>query len=411
MKKQLTQLIKSIIISGICFLTLPDISAQTLNCVDPALINPNIFCITLYSPVCGCDGITYSNACEAQNYAGVTHYTAGPCLPGCDASFTFSPDAAGLGYQFHSNQSNSTGTLNALSWDFGDGHTSNLPNPHHVYNAAGSYVVCLTVTGSIGSAQCTATECDTIIVSGSGSCIDLTLIDPSIACPAVIDPVCGCDGIEYTNSCIARHRHGVSTFTLGSCNGNPCQALFNFSHTSNNQGVQFHNQSVPASAFLFTSAWDFGDGTTSALNNPLHVYSTAGTYYVCLTITYQVSPTGFTCTDTYCDSIKVGPATLPCQANFTYSYGIVPPTVFFTDNSIGPVHSWRWDFGDGTTSSLPNPTHIFPSAGAYMVCLTITRATTPLGPICIDTYCDTVLAPGCVDSNLNRSYGCLSSDL
>ena len=49
-------------------------------CVDSSLINDSIVCYEIYSPVCGCDGITYPNDCYADRL-GVTSYVAGEC---CD---------------------------------------------------------------------------------------------------------------------------------------------------------------------------------------------------------------------------------------------------------------------------------------------------------------------------------------
>lgn len=55
---------------------------NTTECVDPSLIDSTKAIITLYDPVCGCNGETYSNSAAAEVYGGVTSYTKGPCATG-----------------------------------------------------------------------------------------------------------------------------------------------------------------------------------------------------------------------------------------------------------------------------------------------------------------------------------------
>jgi hypothetical protein len=71
---------KSIIASMSALLLFLNINAvQAQNCIDSSLIDPNGICFDVYMPVCGCNGITYSNSCYAEILGGVIDFTPGPC--------------------------------------------------------------------------------------------------------------------------------------------------------------------------------------------------------------------------------------------------------------------------------------------------------------------------------------------
>ena len=61
-------------------------------------------------------------------------------------------------------------------------------------------------------------------------------------------------------------------------------------------------------------------------------------------------------------------------ANFTATpvSGTAPLTVNFTSTSSGTIDTYAWDFGDGTTSTVPNPSKVFSTPGTYSVVLTVT---------------------------------------
>jgi beta propeller repeat protein len=115
--------------------------------------------------------------------------------------------------------------------------------------------------------------------------------------------------------------------------------------------------------------WSFGDGKTSTVQNPTHKYSKVGRYTVSLTATNDKSSK----TATKKDYIKV--VTKPV-ASFSAKpiSGKAPLTVAFTDKSTGIPTKWKWNFGDGKTSTVQNPKHQYLQEGKYKVTLTVTNA-------------------------------------
>ena len=116
--------------------------------------------------------------------------------------------------------------------------------------------------------------------------------------------------------------------------------------------------------------WDFGDGSSSTLQNPSHTYTDKGFFDVSLTVTGALGSD----TEVQTALVHVGPPI----AFFTWVplVGVAGMPMFFTDQSAGAVDSWSWNFKDGTTSTDKNPTHTFANKGLYRVAL---RAAGPGG--------------------------------
>ena len=123
--------------------------------------------------------------------------------------------------------------------------------------------------------------------------------------------------------------------------------------------LQFTDQSTGANSW----SWDFDDQTVSSDQNPNHTYSGVGTYNVELTASNSVSG----CSDVTSMAIEVNEAPV---ASFSHSENA--NTATFNNTSIGGS-TYHWDFGDGNSSTMENPTHTYAGGGIYTVLLTVTN--------------------------------------
>ena len=171
--------------------------------------------------------------------------------------------------------------------------------------------------------------------------------------------------------------------------GYPCLNTAGFTFNTSTNTAIFSNTSAGATTYL----WDFGDGNTDTTASPSHSYATIGTYTVCLTAS---GPCG---TDSVCQTVTVS-CPPPTSAFSSTATGI---TAQFTDNSTFGVNTWAWDFGDGTNSSMQNPTHTFPGPGTYYVCLTVNS------PCGTGTFCDSVEVCALPSANFQSSSTALTA--
>jgi hypothetical protein len=192
------------------------------------------------------------------------------------------------------------------------------------------------------------------------------------------------------DSCLGYNQEAVVVFVNGSppvtyefllCDNTvpDCEALFVYfpldSNMVNPLSFQFQDVSIGSPTGW---AWEFGDGNTSALQDPMHIYADTGYYEVCLTITDSSG----NCTDTYCETIFVGNINPPtgCESYFYYDQDDTLTFTFYAEaymNGMTTTNTtlFEWDFGDGTTGTGQFISHTYDSTGVYTVILTTTDST------------------------------------
>jgi PKD repeat protein len=187
----------------------------------------------------------------------------------------------------------------------------------------------------------------------------------------------------------------IANFTatpLSVCQGQPVT----FTNTSTNNGGSAITQ----------YSWDFGDGFSDQIPNPVHTYNTPGTYSVTLTVTNASGQADFELKTAY---IIVKPA--PTASFSVNGLGCtVPLTVTFTNTgSSGANFTYNWNFGNNQTSnSATPPSQTYSSAGTYNVSFTVTNITSGCvtnvtQPLVVSNFQAgmTLPAVACVDQQVN----------
>jgi PKD repeat protein len=301
-------------------------------------------------------------------------------------------------------------TPRTYKWDFGDGGSSDLANPTHTYAANGVYSVTLTITNAYGTDSETKRE---YVRVGMGPVADFTGLPQSGTLPLAVSYQDMCTGNptawkwDFGDGGRSTERNPAHTYTKAGTYGVTltCSNAFG-SSTKTKAG--FITAGMPPTADFaglprtgpvplavkFTDAstgrptswtWDFGDGATSTQASPAHVYTKAGAYTVTLTVRNAYG----TDSETKSGYVNAG-AALMAEFTADQRVGTAPLTVKFTDLSVGNPATWAWNFGDGTTSTEQNPTHVYKLEGTYDVTLTVansygtdTEKKTGSGDICV----------------------------
>lgn len=274
--------------------------------------------------------IDSSTSCSSTTSQAITITSGQPC--NITAGFSATNGANGL-VNF---TSSSTGNFNTEYWDLGDGNSGIGANPSHIYNANGTYGVCVIVSDS-NSFTCFDTLCLTVVISN------------------VVTP--------------------------------PCNISAGFSYTNNGSGnFSFTNTSTGTTNFQ----WSFGDGNNSFATNPNHTFAANGTYTVVLFAYDSV----INCFDYSFQTIVVtGVISSPtCNAGYTMYLDSNTNNIIVVNSSTGSNLDYFWSFGDGNTSTQAYPSYTYTTPGPFYLCLTVTDSVNS----CSSTYCDSIGSNGIV---------------
>jgi len=263
-----------------------------------------------------------------QNFSVLAVITIAVCSSGCineDQRPIVSVDVGPTsGYQplqvsFSINATDPDGSIETYFIDFGDGNASHEREVTHTYTKAGTYTVNITVTDDKGY----STSKHIIIT-----------VYPN-------DPP--------TASISANITSGKAPLT-----------------------VYFMGSGNDSDGYIVSYYWDFGDGHTSDMQNPIHTFTEPGkTYTVVFTVTDNHGAIARSIC--YITTLPNKPPVASVYARPTS--GEAPLTVRFTGSGTdkdGKIVSYYWDFGDGHTDTQQNPTHTYLTPGTYTVTLTVT---------------------------------------
>lgn len=272
------------------------------------------------------------------------------------------------------------------SWDFGDGSpASTFLNPSHSFVSNGTFNVKLTVSSS--------------------TCSDDTIISINVnTAPVANFTASATSGCPPLNVVFTNSTSGAPQYSWNFGDGSPVSTQSNTSHIYTNPGsysvtliatqgscsdtFQLTNNIVVAQAplssfnvnafclgdsthFINTStggsigsySWNFGDGDTSNASSPSHLYSASGTYFVLLSVNAS------NCSDDTTINIQIN--ALPAPAfSASVTQACDSATILFNNNSAGAT-SAIWFFGDGDSSSVYSPYHLYSSPGNYSVTLQV----------------------------------------
>ncbi len=295
-------------------------------------------------------------------------------------------------------------------WTFGDGGTSNLPNPNYHYSSTGGFTVKLVV--------CNSTRCDSISKN-----ITITNISGPITASCLPNTNSYCCSIGIQNVSIANINNSSSF-------GNEGYKDYSCSDTTTLIAGQSYLLNIASGPTYFENvrAWidfnndgDFNQTNELVFSSLNHLQNHSGSITIPANTILNTSlrmrvgddlyssPTPTPCNNSqygqFEDYAVIITATKPI-ANFEYNQSC-SNSILFIDSSLSFPTSWTWDFGDGTFSNLESPSHTFSSSGIYQVKLIVCNSVgcdSTIKTISIVTS-STVIGASCIPNTLGNCCG------
>lgn len=300
----------------------------------------------------------------------------------------------------------STGNVKTWFWDFGNSNTSTLQHPQTIYTSPGKYTVKLTVSDGTNSHTVTKTNYITVLRNPSANfsatnsttgCAPFTVnfVDQSNQGDAIISQwiwdfgdgninssqnpshtysspgiysvslhvidIYGCSDTRYISNYIKVYNPPKASFTNSQQKYCQTPALVSFTNNSTGNPVLSYK-------------WDFGDTTYSTIKDPVHNYLYIGNYTIKLIVT-----DGNGCKDSVIKQNQIKIENV--KAFFKpLKDTVCTATLFSMNNQSSGATNYFWTFGDGNTTTVPNPSYLYLNPGKYLVTLKVNN-----GAGCVDS--------------------------
>jgi PKD repeat protein len=307
--------------------------------------------------------LTVTDVQNLSDTASITIETADPAVnqaPVAIASADVVSGVAPLVVNFNGSSSTDDVGVVSYAWDFGDGNSSTQANPTHTFTTQNVFNVSLTVTDVENLTSTTSISIDATQVANAEGVVSLTLINSTTD----IDILNLVNGIQINQNTIQATLFNIRANTNPSIVGSVALQLSGPVNRTQNENV------APYALFGDTN----GNYAGQAL--PLGNYTATATAYSGASLggTLVGSPLVIQFSIVEASTANQAPIAV---AFSNVSSGGVPLEVNFTGSSstddMGIV-GYLWNFGDGATSPLVNPTHTFTTQGTFNVTLTVTDA-------------------------------------